>query len=515
MTGKEKKPQSTTKKLSRRDFLKLASLMPAAYFLPPTLTGAEQGDLPNIIVLVFDSWSAKNVSLYGYPRKTTPNLDRLAENAIVYHNHYAAGHYTIPGTAGLLTGVLEHQHHLYSRFKEISPFFKEHNIFGLFPDYKRVAYSHNLLANDVLAQMTNSLDTLKPWQELYLWANPAQKLFYQDSDISTVSWIRTMDTTEDGSTNSLFLSRILSLLINRANQRHATRFPRGIPNFGFSYRFIIEDAIDWLANLVKTETDPLLTYCHLFPPHAPYATRIEFHNQFTDDGFSLLKKPEHFLSDGISYAENQENLLNYDEYILYVDAEIGRFFTLMESSGQLENTWIILTSDHGEIFERGFKQHKQPNFYDPLAKVPLIIFPPGQKKREDIYDPTSAVDILPTLSAISGRKIQDWTDGVVLPPFNQNHSPDRPIVIADAKYDKPGQPYKNASLMLRKGQYKLIYHFGKADPYKPLNGNPLFELYDLENDPEEIDNLFEEEKDIGEALRDELFVKMREMGVRK
>jgi arylsulfatase A-like enzyme len=81
--------------ISRRDFLKLSSLVPPAFYT-----------LPNILILIFDSWTRANSSLYRYPRETTPNITRRAEKAIVYHNHYASGHYTYPSTASLLTGVL-------------------------------------------------------------------------------------------------------------------------------------------------------------------------------------------------------------------------------------------------------------------------------------------------------------------------------------------------------------------------------------------------------------------------
>jgi len=494
-------------KLSRRDFLKLASLVPAAYFLPPTLIGSEKNNLPNIIVLVFDAWSAKNVSLYGYPRKTMPNLERLAEKAIVYHNHYAAGHFTVPGTAGLLTGTLLWQHHLSHRNKELSPFYREHNLFGMFPEYKRLAYSHNLLANDVLVKMIKSLDKLKPWQDLYLWSNPAQSLFYKDNDISSVGWVRTMDTTENGAANSIFLSRIISFLVTREIDRMADLFPRGLPTYGKFGHFILEDATDWLVDFAKSEKDPFLTYYHLLPPHDPYTTRIDFHRQFIEDGFSPLKKPEHILSEGFPDAENQEKQQSYDEFILYVDAEIDRFFSLMESAGNLENTWVILTSDHGEIFERGFEAHKYPSYYDPIAKVPLLIFPPGQTKRIDIHTPTSAVDILSTLKAIVGQEIPDWTEGQILPPFNQNYPEDIPIYIVNSDPKNLDKPNAQGNLMLRKGKYKLIHHFGKEQ----LNGELLSELYELEKDPEEITNLFDEKKDIGEAMLDELYAKMRQM----
>ena len=88
--------------LDRRQFLKLASLASLSALSPRRVdkdTGA-----PNVIVVVFDAWSAENMSLYGYQRKTTPLIEQLAEHAVVYHQHYAAGTWTIPGAASLMTG---------------------------------------------------------------------------------------------------------------------------------------------------------------------------------------------------------------------------------------------------------------------------------------------------------------------------------------------------------------------------------------------------------------------------
>ena len=98
-----------TNKLSRKDILKLASLLPFSYYFPQ-LIPAQDSTKPNILIVLFDAWSASNTSVYGYPRETTPNINRLAEKAIVYHNHYASGHYTYPSTASFLTGVLPWSH---------------------------------------------------------------------------------------------------------------------------------------------------------------------------------------------------------------------------------------------------------------------------------------------------------------------------------------------------------------------------------------------------------------------
>ena len=149
--------------MNRLDFLKLASVVPASFFLPRT-TFENDENIPNILILIFDAWSAANTSLYGYPRKTTPNIDRWAENAIVYHNHYASGHYTYSSTASLLTGVLPWTHKGYwgNPKESILEEFNAKNVFSLPDSHHRSAYTNNLLVSDILGRMSSSLDLLLP-----------------------------------------------------------------------------------------------------------------------------------------------------------------------------------------------------------------------------------------------------------------------------------------------------------------------------------------------------------------
>jgi len=504
-----------TTNFHRRDFLKLLSTLPPVLFLPASRNQPKSNrnpNQPNFIVLVFDAWSAENMSLYGYPRKTTPKLESLADRAIVYHNHYTGGHFTIPGTASLLTGVLPWRHQLHRSIFDLKEFYREKNIFGIFPEYRRYAYSHNLLAEDVIRYMLPALDELKPWQDLYYWANPVQSIFYNDNDISSVSWIRSMDTTENGFANSVFLSRVWSFFTRRSSERLTDQYPLGLPSFSNSYPFLLEDAIDWLANFASTESNPFLLYYHLFPPHDPYHTRASFYQKFASDEFIPTKKPEHILTDGIKENQNRRLRLAYDEYVLYVDAEIDRLFSLLDTTASLENTWIILTSDHGEIFERGLVSHKKPTFFEPLAHIPLIIFPPNRKSRLDIHAPTSAIDILPTLLSITGQTSPGWAEGEVLPPFNDQYSDERPVFLMDGKFTEVSEPYSTASMMLRKGDYKLIHHFGSKNYYSALNGETIFELYDLKNDPEELENIFDTRPNLAQSLTKILQDKMRAEG---
>jgi len=104
--------------ISRRDFLKLASLLPLTAFSSPIenlLTRQRSSDnLPGVIVLIFDAWSAKNMNLFGYPLQTMPNFERFVEKTTIYHNHYSAGSFTIPGTASILTGLYPWSHRAFT-----------------------------------------------------------------------------------------------------------------------------------------------------------------------------------------------------------------------------------------------------------------------------------------------------------------------------------------------------------------------------------------------------------------
>jgi arylsulfatase A-like enzyme len=293
------------------------------------------------------------------------------------------------------------------------------------------------------------------------------------------------------------------------------QFPRGIPHTGEDSYYTLEDGIDWLKNQLNTLPRPFVGYFHYLPPHRPYNTRREFVNVFKEDGLGYyLEKPRHPIFDRenaaspqpLEYQKVQRQL--YDEFILYVDAEFGRLFDSMQKSGLLEKTWVVFTSDHGEMFERGIFGHKTPLLFEPVIRIPLLIMAPGQQKRTDIYTPTSAVDVLPTLAKITGQPVPERTEGVVLPPFSESPAPERPLFALEATNSKENRPLNPASVMMIKGRYKLTYYFG----YDELQGSgPLFELYDLENDPDELVNLYSENSALSRQLRDELLGKVKEV----
>jgi hypothetical protein len=474
-------------KPNRRDFLKLAALAPLS-LASPRLSRMLDLTRQNVIVLVFDAWSAYHISLFGYARKTTPNLDRLAERAVVYHNHFAASNFTTPGTASLLTGTLPWTHRALQLNEGVTPPFERQNLFGAFPDYYRIAYTHNGWANILLSQLAGSMDELVPVETLMLRSSDGfiRGLFAHD-EVASVSWMRNVDPTEERPVYSLFYSQLDQALRNQADASLERKFPRGIPaQRDFNDQFVLEAAVDWISTHLSRLPAPFIGYFHLLPPHAPYNTSRQFVNRFLGDGFVPAPKPEDVFSQGYSYATMFVGRLDYDEFILYVDQQLGRLYDALESSGLLANTWLVVTSDHGEIFERGLMGHRNATIYQPALRVPLLIFEPGREERTDVYTLTSAIDLLPTLAHVTGHTLPDWTEGTVLPPYaapDQDGS--RRIYAVQAMKSQHLGPLTRATVALVAGQYKLIYYRG----YPQLGMRDVAKLFDIEGDPEELVDL--------------------------
>lgn len=493
--------------LSRREFLQLAAI--ASFGLATSRLALVPNDsqappeTKNILIIVFDALSARNISLYGYPRETMPVLARLSERAVVYHNHFAAGSFTTPGTASLLTGTLPWTHRAFRYNGTVAEPFLSRNIFSAFPDHYRIAYSHNPLVNTLFDQFASDLNAYIPRERLFLTSDGlVERLYKDDEDIATLSWARTIKHKEGGYAYSLFLSHIYEHFRDRRIRNLKPLFPRGIPQIAGDNYFLLERATDWLRAQLKGLPQPFLGYFHFLPPHYPYKTHRDFFGKFENDGYKPPQKPE----DPLTQRKSPENLLKwrtwYDEFILYVDREFGRLFNFLEESKLLENTWVIFTSDHGEMFERGISGHITNVLHQPLLHIPLLIFEPGRKTGMNVYTPTSAVDVLPTLLQLSGQTVPDWIEGSVLPPYG-SPGPDthRNLFVVQAKENEQFAPLKHATVSLVKGSHKLTYFFG----YERLGGNgERVELFDLETDPEELQDLYPLQKALGSALLDEL-----------
>ncbi len=518
--------------LSRREFLKLLAPLPLALPLAarlgaaapslgsaaaqPSGAAAQPSDaaaaLPNVLIVVYDTLAAAHLSVYGYPRPTTPNLERFAERSSVYHAHVAGGNFTTTGTASLLTGVYPWSHRAYNIAAPVDRAYLTRNLFSAFRElgYHRLAYTHNWLANFFLQQFQAEIDLfVEPEQFFLLGTPPLYKLFRGDEQIAyrSYNFQTRIIPTESEKPGSLFLSLLNEAALEQygsgMNPDLEALFPDGLPTEEHSKSFfLLEHAIDGIMALLNGAPRPFLGYFHLYPPHFPYNPRREFIGLF-DDGWTPEGKPEHFLSDGQTDASLNRRRQRYDEYLAYADAEFGRLCDYLERSGRLEDTLVIFTSDHGEMFERGIKGHNTPVLYSPLVRIPLLVHRPGQRSRLDFQAPTSCTDLLPTLLRAAGSPLPGWIEGRPLPEDPGEAPAERTIFSLDSRQNPRYRPLEKGTLAMVKGPHKLIHYRGYPGRERQ------YELYNLEEDPQEVQDLFTRHSSLASGLRDEFESSLR------
>lgn len=176
----------------------------------------------------------------------------------------------------------------------------------------------------------------------------------------------------------------------------------------------------------------------------------------------------------------------YYAMIEKIDQSVGEILEALEETGQRENTIVIFTSDHGELLGDHGLIYKGCRFYESLVHVPLIISWPGhfgQNARHDAL--VELVDLVPTVLEGAGLETPYYVQGKSLVPilsdpasvsFHKNH------VVSEYHGAIGGEsmPDQTHGFMYFDGRYKLCQY----------EGHSVGEIYDLENDPEEFENLW-------------------------
>ena len=497
--------------LSRRDILKLSAALlggAALSTLKPLSNLArrfDKGDRPNFIILVLDAMSARNLSTLGYARQTTPALEKFASQSTVYHNHYAGGNFTTPGTSTILTGLYPWTHRAISISGMVSRAVEKNNIFALLgSEYTRVAFTQNQLAYILLGQFSADVDQLVSRTAFTLQQNvpmPEEK-FVNDPSMAYYAFNDFLNASEFYvNPASISLGLVDMLSFKQAEIKSAPGYPRGYP-YNYHTYFRIEDALAGLAGLLReldANPSPFFTYFHLLPPHEPYNPRREFIDPFLEDGFKVPSKPRHPLT---IFSRDDEKLsrlrLVYDSFIANVDYEVDRFISALEKQGILDSSYLIITSDHGELFERGEYGHGTALVYDPVAHVPLMIRAPGQTTRRDVHSLTSNADLLPTILSLAGREIPSLAEGRLLPGLGGEEDSDRSVFTVFAKENSAFLPLNKSVMSMRKDDYQLLYYRG----YPGYDDKA--ELYHLGEDPEELRDLSSDDPVTTARMKDEL-----------
>jgi len=501
------------KNLSRRDFLKLLALSSvgaaasAAYPHVDTLYQQSSGK-PNILIFVLDALSARHMSLYGYQRETTPNLTKFASHANVYHTHYSTANFTSSGTASLLSGLHPWNHRAINLGGPVRRDLIDHNIFRLMgDDYYKVAFTQNTWADVLLRQYRDDLDIYLPVTSfIYKMRMPVPSTLSHSDQIVTHyvydDFLSFSPKVFNPLPGSLFLGSLglFNEQLTKKLEDPSNEYPYGIPSNALNFYFFNSEVFSKVSEVIQNlvnQTLPVFGYFHLFAPHFPYRPRKEFTGIFPEINFP--DKPRHGLAIMDLTREALDNYRNhYDEYIANVDAEFGIMMETFDEVGILDNSYIIVTSDHGESFERGEFAHGTYLLYDPVIHIPLLISSPGQKERLDVFSPTSSVDVLPTLLSLGGKENPDNLERRILPGMGGQEDFQRSLFAIEAKENSAFEPLTEGTFTLIKEGKKLIYYTGYTQYPE------TFELYDLVEDIEETNDLFARDPITAARMKDEL-----------
>jgi arylsulfatase A-like enzyme len=495
------------KKLSRRDFLKTISLGSLAALAPASVRSLIENAVvsavhPSVIILVFDTMSARNLSLYGYRRGTTPNFERFAERATVFHNHISSGNFTSPGTASIFTGTYPWTHRAINQSGLILRSLSPHNIFSaLDSQYNKFVFTQNVWADYLLNQFENDIDIHLLPASFSLADGSLGAIFPNDLNAGYRTFDDFLFQVGHRPASLIFgpieKQHILYELAKISDKGYARGLPHDVSN---PKHFRLEDVFNGVDSQLTSLSAPFFSYVHLYAPHEPYRPHAEFENKFKDN-WKPDPKPESRFSDGSTNAALLNRRTNYDEYVANVDAEFGRLIDSLTEKGVLDNCIVVVTSDHGQLFERGIHGHSTPLLFEPVIQVPLLVSTPGQVTRQDVYSPTNHVDLLPTLLHLTSQEIPAWCEGEVLPKLGGLDDPKRAIYSVEAKTNSAFAPLSIVTVAMRRNNHKLIYYSG-------YGYEPWFELYDMDVDPEELTDLYPSTPSFATSLRDELMTSL-------
>ncbi len=395
---------------------------------------------PNIILVTIDSLRPDHLGCYGYKRNTSPNIDKLAKEGVLFMQAISQAPWSYPSIFSIFSGTYPHIHGM------ISP-------------------AHKLKDVSLLSQILKQ-------NNYYTMAVCAHY---------TISGIERLRQTFDK-----FLS-----------------FKGAADNFWISNnaQVVTAAAINYLRSNYKRK---FFLWLHYMDCHGPYKPPPPYYKMWdgesTEDINGMPISEHMWLGLGgvpqymakvmdVKHMSREKYISLYDGEISFVDSQIGILLDEVKKSGIEKNTLIILTSDHGEsLGEHNYFGHELL-LYDVLLKVPLIIkFPQVFPYHKIINKQARSIDIMPTILDVLNIAGPEAMEGKSLTPLIWEES-NIETSYAYSSYENYLKRYA-----IRTEGWKLIYTL-EDDHY---------ELYNLKQDPGELVNLYEKENKNAMMLKTEL-----------
>lgn len=395
-----------------------------------------------IFFVTVDTLRADHLGFHGYPRATSPNLDRLAGEGVMFEKAIAQWPKTTPSFASMFTGQYPQTTGMTHRAAK-----------WLSGDYLTLAEMIQSAGYWTAAVVSNPmLSTALGWDQGF------------------EEYVQTWVTDEDlGSDPERYRTVVNALRVNELAGP------------------VLEEA--------KTH-ERSFVWLHYSDPHAPYILPPGYENPFLEDEFDTDRTlvPKALKSSEKIGKEKRLGfyIAQYDANILVADQLIGEILADIEAMGLLEDSLIIFTSDHGEgMGEHDYYFRHGALPYNSGSHVPLFfVFSDPDRRGRRVDLPVELLDLYPTLRDLLGDESEQMLEGKSLMPFLDDLGPRIDPGSFSYAFTEAGHPMvlRNYYRSVQDRQWKLVYH-PEVDHARKGQAPPLFELYDIQNDPLEQDDL--------------------------
>jgi arylsulfatase A-like enzyme len=409
-------------------------------------------DKPNIIFLMIDTLRADYVGAYNAIDITTPHLDALANDGVLFEHCISQASWTRPSGVSMFTGRLPSGHSTQTKAARV-------------PD-EAILFTE--LAQDsgiTVGGLTNNINLTAT--------------FNMNQGFDT--FLYEMPNYPFGGTESVFgltFYKVVAKVMERLSPSH-----RVVHNYYQPAKVVLQDAKSFIS---ANSQSRWMLYAHLMEPHDPYFEHPIIDGSGKEDYNGVAYgRAEHEQPDP-SDTEYLKKV--YKQEIEFLDLEIGRFVTWLKDNGHYDNSAIVVISDHGEEFnEHGGFWHGT-TLYNEVLQVPLLIKTPKNhpKKAERIPWQVRSIDVAPTITSLLGLKADPSWEGEDLfsyssLPVAKNDCESHPMErIAVAENDFEG----NILSSIQMNNFKYI--LANKDNPRGLNEE---ELYNLIADSIEKNNL--------------------------
>ncbi len=434
-------------------------------------------DRPNVVLITFDALSARNMSVYGYERPTTPFIDKWAEMASVFTRVKAAGNWTSSTTSSLMTGKRVWSHSVFQsnayRINKVNsenlPLLLKEN------GYYNMAYISTRFASPKKNGLARNFDInpstiiFRKW--LQFIGRIDLKLYKVFGEkIRLYNWIIKRD----------FIFGKFLKVVNKT-------FLRGKDETTYYESGKVFNK--FLEEIDSNPPEPFFAWIHIYPPHAPYMPPEPFKGIFES---SLKTKGKNLTKEEIKHHEVLTQKARYDELIMSCDKQFEEFMKNLSLRDKLNNTVIILSADHGELFEDFRVGHGGYDLYESALSIPLIIKEPDREGGQIIDELTEQIDIPVTIMELAHIPVPAWMEGRSLLPLMRNKKIDpKPVFSMNFERNSSKALITKGVIAVWEGDFKLIYNLEEKKSV----------LFNLRHDPSELNNIIQREPNVGRHLR--------------